>query len=201
MKQLSASESSRSNCRDVSKRTMQNVQCKIWEKGKHFPLSIFRFVLALYICVSLVLMVSAQRQGSGWIWLNPIPQGNQLNAIHFAKDKLIGVAVGSDSTIVRTTDGGFTWQRFTSPVDSTLTGVFVKDKKHTVIVGTRGTIMTLVDGQFWQAVPVSTKEHLYGLTFTGSMSNVGWAVGSHGTILKTADGGATWAGQNSGSTE
>src|SRR5436190_23770595 len=131
---------------------MQNVQCKIQDKGRHFLFSIFRFALSLCLCVSvvsLVLMVSAQRQGSGWIWLNPIPQGNQLNAIHFAKDKLIGVAVGSDSTIVRTTDGGFTWQRFTSPVDSTLTGVFVKDKKHTVIVGSGGTMLTLVGGQFW----------------------------------------------------
>jgi photosystem II stability/assembly factor-like uncharacterized protein len=174
---------------------MQNAK---FGKRKTFSNFHFQFSIAIRLCGF---------DGSGTAarlrldLAEPIPQGNQLNAIHFAKDKQIGVAVGSDSTIVRTTDGGFTWQRFTSPVDSTLTGVFVKDKKHAVIVGTRGTIMTLVDGQFWQPVAINTKEHLYGLTFTGSTSNVGWAVGSHGTILKTVDGGATWAGQNSGSAE
>ena len=38
----------------------------------------------------------AQRNELGWIWQNPLPQGNPLYSIHFAKDKLNGFAVGSD---------------------------------------------------------------------------------------------------------
>ena len=117
------------------------------------------FVLLVLSCA--YFSASAQRKGSGWVWQNPIPQGNHLNSIHFAKDRLNGVAVGADSTIVRTVDGGFNWTRFTSPVDATLSDVFVKDKKQAMIVGARGTILTLVDGEFWREVPVQTKEHLF----------------------------------------
>src|SRR5687767_9757472 len=157
--------------------------------------------LPLCLCVSVVVfssIVSAQHKGAGWVWQNPIPQGNHLNSIHFAKDRLNGVAVGSDSTIVRTTDGGFTWTRFTSPVDAILSDVYVRDKKQALIVGTRGTILTLVDGEFWREVPVSTKEHLHGLAFAGE---VGWAVGTHGTVVKTTDSGGSWSLQKAGTTE
>src|SRR5436190_15215602 len=68
------------------------------------------------------------RSGQGWAWQNPLPQGNPLNAIHFAKDKLSGFAVGNDNTILRTQDGGFTWQRQSLPLDLTISSVFVKDK-------------------------------------------------------------------------
>jgi hypothetical protein len=44
------------------------------------------------LCVSavifLLLATSAYAQlrgGQGWTWQNPLPQGNPLNAIHFAK--------------------------------------------------------------------------------------------------------------------
>ena len=86
--------------------------------------------------VILCSFASAQRSGRGWAWQNPSPQGNPLFAIHFAKDKENGFAVGADNTILHTEDGGFSWQRQASPVDVTLSDVFVKDKRNAVIVGT-----------------------------------------------------------------
>ena len=158
------------------------------------------FFFSLCLCASVAIHAYSQPRGTGWIWQNPIPQGNQLNAVHFAKDKLNGVAVGADSTIIKTGDGGFTWQRYTSPIDSTLTDVFVKDRKRVVIVGTRGTVLTLTD-QSWQEISVPTREHLYGVTFAGEEAMTGWAVGTHGTVLKTIDGGLTWKLQRSGANE
>jgi photosystem II stability/assembly factor-like uncharacterized protein len=54
------------------------------------------------------------------------------------KDKLSGFAVGNDNTILRTQDGGFTWQRQSLPLDLTISSVYVQDKKNAVVVGARG---------------------------------------------------------------
>jgi len=43
-----------------------------------------------------------------WLWQNPLPQGNSLNAVSFI-DTLTATAVGDAGTILRTTDGGITW--------------------------------------------------------------------------------------------
>src|SRR5215204_7361670 len=98
------------------------------------------------VAVSLLIfssnLIGQSRAGQGWIWQNPLPQGNPLNSIHFAKDKLSGFAVGADNTILRTQDGGFTWQRQALAFDLTLSSVYVKDKKSAVIVGARGGIFT-----------------------------------------------------------
>lgn len=67
--------------------------------------------LALRLCASVVMLflaasfAGAQRTALGWVWQNPLPQGNPLYSIHFAKDKQNGFAVGSDNTILRTRDG------------------------------------------------------------------------------------------------
>src|SRR5690349_24953597 len=100
-----------------------------------------RLAVSAVICLLLSVSTFAQlRSGQGWVWQNPLPQGNPLNSIHFAKDKLSGFAVGSDNTILRTQDGGFTWQRKSLPLDLTISSVYVKDKKNAVIVGARGAI-------------------------------------------------------------
>ena len=137
--------------------------------------------------MSLWLNCRAQKRNAlGWVWQNPLPQGNPLYSIHFAKDKETGFAVGADGTILSTSDGGFSWKKQLPPVDVTLSGVFVKDKKTAVIVGARGTIL-LTDngGKDWRKSNRETKDHLYGVTFAGETLQTGWAVGTYGRILKT----------------
>jgi photosystem II stability/assembly factor-like uncharacterized protein len=161
------------------------------------------------LCVSALMIflvissASAQlRGGQGWIWQNPLPQGNPLFSIHFAKDKENGFAVGADNTILRTQNGGFSWQTQMSPLNVTLSSVFVKDRKNAVVVGTRGTILLTDDGgDRWRVASADAKDHLYGLAFAGDEPNVGWAVGTYGRILKTLNGGLSWQTQVSDTTE
>src|SRR5438067_8135717 len=103
---------------------------------------------SLCFCVSVVIIlftapfVSTQsRSGLGWTWQNPLPQGNPLYSIHFAKDKETGIAIGADSTILRTTDGGFHWQKQFSPVDATFSSAYIVDEELAFIVGSRGMIL------------------------------------------------------------
>ena len=166
--------------------------------------------LSLRLCVSAVifliaaLTITAQiRTGQGWVWQNPSPQGNPLYAIHFAADKEIGYAVGSDNTVLRTIDGGFRWVRQDIPFsDVTFSSVFVKDKNVVFVVGARGTIYTTENGgKDWRRVATDVKDHFSSIKFTGAELKTGWITGTYGCILKTIDGGLTWKPQISGTSE
>jgi photosystem II stability/assembly factor-like uncharacterized protein len=103
---------------------------------------------------------------------------------------------------LRTENGGFRWQKQSSPSEVTFSGVFVKDKKNAVIVGARGSIFTTDNGgKDWHRSAIETKDHLYGIVLTGENFLTGWTVGTYGRILKTTDGGATWQNQASGTSE
>lgn len=62
------------------------------------------------IAIVLILMViSATSYGQdGWVWQNPLPQGNALEGVYFT-DASNGWSVGDNGTIMHTTDGGNNW--------------------------------------------------------------------------------------------
>src|SRR5918911_5069311 len=150
----------------------------------------------------------AERAGA---WQNPLPQGNAINAVRFAADKLTGWAVGADGVILHTSDGGFRWEAQKTPAVVPLYGLYVRDARRAVAVGARGVVLTTDDGGGrWTLRPSDGKKqaknapavreganHLFGVAFAPDALH-GWAVGSYGEILKTADGGRTWTMQASG---
>ena len=114
--------------------------------------------MALGLPAILIMPVAAQRLGVGWTWQNPLPQGNPLYAVHFAADKATGYAVGSNNTILRTTDGGFSWTEQTARTDVAFSGVFVRDKDNAFLVGSRGTVLTTTNaGKVWKPVRKATQ--------------------------------------------
>jgi photosystem II stability/assembly factor-like uncharacterized protein len=66
--------------------------------------------------------------------------------------------------------------------------------KHLFAVGDRGVILVSNNSKDWAQVPVPVRSALTGISF--SSEQVGYAVGHDAVILKTADGGKTWALQN-----
>lgn len=135
--------------------------------------------------------------GKDWI-KQTNPTTNPIVDVFFINpDK--GWAVGMDSTILRTTNGGQTWQR----VDLTVTNnwyfrsVFFIDELHGWVVGVYGVIMLTNDGGVtWQEVVNGYGESLQSVFFIDPDN--GWAVGDAGTIFRTIDGGYTWFHQYSG---
>ena len=88
-------------------------------------------------------------------WENPVPQGNGLFAIAF-EDDLIGYAVGSKGTSMKTTDGGQTWVDKTHFPDFTknLRDVMVMGPGDLIAVGENPGIFRSPDGgQSWVVVP------------------------------------------------
>jgi photosystem II stability/assembly factor-like uncharacterized protein len=145
------------------------------------------------------LGAGAQQQvRRSWLWQNPLPQGNTIHAVRFAPDKLSGWAVGAGGTILRTTDGGFSWREQHSNTIVPLYGLHVRDAKTAVAVGSRGQILTTENGgSRWVLRPTKVDDHLFAVAFAPDGKH-GWAGGSYGQIVRTTDGGRTWAQQASG---
>ncbi len=118
-------------------------------------------------------------------------------------DKKHGYAVGSllrrkgdddvviDSLLMRTEDGGDTWQRITVPTKSELFHLDFNGNSHGWIVGDGGVILASTDdGKTWTKQTSGTSLPLYNVDFRDD--NDGYIVGKAGTILRTSNGGAAW---------
>lgn len=65
------------------------------------------------------------------------------------------------------------------------------------VVGSDGTFVHTFDEKDWTVRALGNVD-LYGVSCVGN--DVGWAVGAHGVIAHTEDGGRTWSWQTSGTT-
>jgi photosystem II stability/assembly factor-like uncharacterized protein len=120
-------------------------------------------------------------------------------SIRFA-DKRRGHAIGSvlnsrgnviDSLVMRTTDGGETWQRIIVPSKFELFHLDFDGKDRGWIAGDNGLILaTRNGGASWQEQTTGTTNALYNIDFHDE--DEGYAVGEAGTILRTENGGETW---------
>lgn len=119
-------------------------------------------------------------------------------SVRFA-DKKRGLIIGSlvnkdvvvDSLVMRTDDGGETWQRIVVPSKLELYHLDFVSSARGWIVGDKGLILATYDGGVnWQIQDSGTFKSLYNVDFRDSSE--GYAVGSKGTILRTEDGGKKW---------
>lgn len=115
-------------------------------------------------------------------------------------DKKRGYAIGSvynnrdiviDSLLMRTEDGGDTWQRVNLPTKTELYHLDFNGNSHGWIVGDGGVILATTDhGITWTKQTSGTTSPLYNVDFRDD--NDGYVVGKSGTILRTTNGGSTW---------
>lgn len=120
-------------------------------------------------------------------------------SIRFA-DKKRGLAIGSilnskgnviDSLVMRTGDGGETWQRVQVPSKAELFHLDFNGSSHGWIVGDHGLILATTDGgASWKVQSSGTELALWNVDFRDDYE--GYAVGEAGTILRTENGGTTW---------
>ncbi len=61
----------------------------------------------------------------GWLWSDPAPQGNALEAVEFAGET--GFASGEDGTVLRSSDGGRTWSSLATGTEEKLSQLQVLD--------------------------------------------------------------------------
>ncbi|MEO6050204.1 MAG: YCF48-related protein [Pyrinomonadaceae bacterium] len=118
-------------------------------------------------------------------------------------DKKHGYVIGSvlrhvkgddvviDSLMMRTEDGGDTWQRMTFPTKKELFHLDFNGNSHGWVVGDNGVILASTDeGRTWAKQSSGTLIPLYNVDFRDD--NEGFVVGKTGTILRTENGGLSW---------
>ncbi len=147
--------------------------------------------------------VDVAEEQTSWRWQNPWPQGNHLSEI-WTFDSLSTIAAGDNATVVRTTDGGQSWnlQRIDS-IDFFISISFV-DRVNGWLLGAKSGLArprylykTDNGGISWFRI-ANINAEVYHLHFVDSQN--GWAVGgsNSGVVMKTRDGGVTWMNHSNG---
>lgn len=124
---------------------------------------------------------------------------------------MMGFIVGAQRTgsgrsllVLRTGDGGKTWQDMQISVGSASNGglllhaVSFCDSQVGWAVGSNVIVRTTDGGQTWETQRSNRDEVLFSVACVSSER--AWAVGQYGLILCTTDGGKTWSRQTSGVT-
>jgi photosystem II stability/assembly factor-like uncharacterized protein len=131
---------------------------------------------------------------SGWSWGNPLPQGNDINAIEFAGNR--GYAAGKFGTLLRTDDGGTTWTGIATGLTQDLGRVWIIDSDSLVVAG--GCALRRSDdaGESftrlpWTASDLNCPSPIASLAFP--TDQIGYLLIANGTVFRTADGGRTWS--------
>ncbi len=122
------------------------------------------------------------------------PAAPLLTAVTFL-DARTGFAVGHDSVILATTDGGETWtERFSAPKEERpLMDVLFLTPREGIAIGAYGAYYETADGgRTWQARKITPQDwHLNAIARTAGDRLV--IVGEAGTVLASDDAGRTWA--------
>ncbi len=117
-----------------------------------------------------------------------------LTGVGFAPDGARGWAVGHDALILTTTDAGRTWQQQwqgENLADSFL-DILALDAQRAIAVGAYGLSVTTTDaGKTWTRRKISDDDYHFNRLSRGPTGTL-YLAGEHGTLLRSADDGATW---------
>lgn len=138
-------------------------------------------------------IVFSDNNGESWTRAKA-PDAPLLTAVAFA-DAKNGWAVGHDTIILATTDGGATWtQQFSAPSEQRpLLDLLFVSAKEGYAVGAYGAFYETADGgKTWAARKIiADDKHLNAIESLGGGKLL--IVGEGGTILSSGDAGKSWA--------
>lgn len=119
-----------------------------------------------------------------------MPPGFSLFRISFINSE-IGFILGSHGLIMRTMNGGNTWERIRVETSQNLYDIdFINDKTG-FVVGWDGVILKTTDmGRTWETQEKFTTKYLKSVDFINEETGI--VVGGGGTIYKTNNGGEKW---------
>jgi photosystem II stability/assembly factor-like uncharacterized protein len=122
-----------------------------------------------------------------------VPTAVTLTGV-FLLDRNIGWAVGYDAVILRTGDGGRTWelQRSAPEEERPLFDVYFADASHGFAIGAYGAFLATADGgTTWEERSISEEDvHLHHVA--RAASGALFIAAESGTLFRSDDGGASW---------
>jgi len=140
--------------------------------------------------ISLFSIVLCLSYGTAqWVELDPgvdVPSFSDVYAI--TPD--IVVVVGANGTIIKTTDGGETWQQKDSGTTENLRKVQFPIQDIGYVVGDSGIVLKTTDsGETWAILNTGQTSDFYGLSCLDESTIF---ISNNDTLLKSEDGGSTW---------
>ncbi len=137
------------------------------------------------------ILISSDDGGANWRQVE-VPTRAMLTAVTFVNND-VGIAVGHDSVILRTTDGGETWDLvYSAPEDEApFFDVWFADADNGVAIGAYGSHFRTADGGLtWDFEPIGeTDWHLHEI-----------ARADNGTLYLAAEAGFAYRSDDDGST-
>jgi photosystem II stability/assembly factor-like uncharacterized protein len=135
----------------------------------------------------------SEDQGRTWRQVE-VPSRATLTGVHF-HDGQLGWAVGHDATILRTRDGGETWERvYHDPEEeSPLFDIWFPDAENGFAIGAYGLFLVTSDGgDSWQRQAISEYDdfHLHHIARSGTGRL--YMAAEAGTVYRSDDEGRTW---------
>ena len=134
----------------------------------------------------------AKTQDGGYNWVNLAPTQNVFYDVCFIKNDT-GYVAGWYGKLIKTIDGGQTWQNMSFPYPSSTWWYSVDflNSKIGFASGDYGRMMKTLDGQNWIGLTtVVTTVTLYRVKFINE--NVGYTCGWARSVYKTTNGGRNW---------
>lgn len=123
-----------------------------------------------------------------------VPTRSTLTGISF-HDKKLGWAVGHDAVIVRTTDGGGTWERvhWDPEAENPFLDVLFVSESRGFAIGAYGALYVTADGgKTWTSERVSEEDDLHLNQIAKSASGKLYIAAEAGAIYRSDDDGLSW---------
>lgn len=147
------------------------------------------------ILILIFLLAEKGYSQQKWVWQNPLPQGNTLNAIQ-ATDASTGYAGGADGSLIKTVSSGLHWYSISFPINANITSIDFLDNNHGWVAGTMGNsaylYQTTDGGNYWKQL-LKTKARNISIDLLNN--NVGWA-SADSILYFTNDSGRHWTKHN-----
>ena len=137
------------------------------------------------------LLVSVNNSGDIWLEINS-GTNNNLKDLFFV-NAFVGFAIGDNSTLLKTTNGGRSWNPIEMQFGNrNFNSIFAFDENNLIAAGELGSVFITNDGGInWYNADVPNFE----LSFNHIIfynSNTGIIVADQGILLITTDGGLSW---------
>lgn len=130
--------------------------------------------------------------GASWTQA-AVPTRAMLTAVAM-HDERLGWAVGHDETILRTRDGGATWELVYSDPEAErpLLDLWFRDAEHGFAIGAYGAFLATSDGgTSWSEQPISEDDFHLNAVAAASDGTL-FVAGEAGHLYRSTDQGATW---------
>jgi photosystem II stability/assembly factor-like uncharacterized protein len=137
--------------------------------------------------------------GGNWVWQYPLPQGNDLLAVDFVNSNL-GLAVGKGGIMVRTSDGGTSWQAIPPVTDYTLNDIRFVDAQTAFAVGSDDNTINMVilktdnAGLEWYVTEMggNGEGKVIAVGSSGVIYIAGMSTDNEAYFVRSTNGGNTW---------